>query len=187
MDVRMVDSDAGSDGSKVDRMVQALKVSQGQTRVLCVQNNYLDVTTAPRNGIIATDEVSQTDDFISMAGQFTEFRIRAIKFDVYDINPSRTVGAMFSTFHDVWTSTAPTYSFPDVVDGADSKTVPPGTGKATFYWVAHGVHEMEFQATSPTGAIVDRFGGLRYAMDGGSAGSKYQFVWHAVVDFRGRK
>lgn len=187
--VRIVDQDSSTDSVRVGRMIDSIKTSESQIRLLCVDNTFQDNAATPIQGLIGFDYIFGMDEFSSIAVQFNEFRVRAIKFDVYDVNQNNIGGAMFSTVHEIYGSTGPVYSFAQVVDGPDSKPIPPGTGKETFYWVAHGFKEMEFQSTnfgSPN--LVDRFGGLRYYINSGAApGAKFQIVTHAVVDFRGRR
>jgi len=184
--VRIVETGNGSDSLHVDRMISQVKISESQTRILCGDIRYIDTATSTTSGVWDFGSLFATDDFTSMVQQYTEFRVRAIKFDVYDIFPSNTAGAVFSTFHDVYSAT-PTYTFANVVDGPDSGNVPPGTGKATWYWVAHGVTELGFQAASSTGSLPDKYGGFRYFVNSDtSPDGKFQLIVHAVVDFRGR-
>lgn len=190
MNVRIADPDGSSESVKVDQMITSMRQSESQIRVLCGENVFIDNAATPLQGIVGFDTVFATDDFVSIAVQYNEFRIKAFKFDVYDVNVANIGGAMFSTFHDVYQNSPLTYTFAQVVDGPDAKAVPPGTGKVSFYWLAHGSHENDFQSTG-TGSfssIVDRMGGLRYYINSGAnPGAKFQIVTHAVVDFRGRR
>lgn len=187
MNVRVVDPDGATDSLRVDRMINEVKASESQIRVLCADNLFIDNAATPISGLQAFDYIFATDDWGSISVQYNDFRVRAIKYDVYDVNQGNIGGAIFSTVHEVYNNTPPTYTFAQVVDGPDSKPVPPGTGKATFYWMAHGVKEMGFQSTSISSAV-DRYGGLRYYINSGAnPGAKFQIVMHAIVDFRGRR
>lgn len=189
--VRIVDSDAGSTSAYVERCIAGLMNSESNVTVLCNTTQTL-ATGSSASGLVAGNftgaNVRGTDEFTSLAQQFNTFRIRAIRFDVYDINPGVPATNAFSVFHDV----APyntTYNPPpiaNVIDGPDAKSVPPGTGVASFYWRAHGTLENDFQAGDVQGAPSD-FGGLRYAFYSPTLSTdKYQVVMRAVVDFRGR-
>jgi len=188
--VRVVDQNAGSDGTYVDRCITDLQNSHSQITVLCQDIFNLAVPTTAGTGISAGPQVFNFDEFTAFAQQFETFRIRAYRFDIYDINPSNPAIAWFSTFHDQFTTNnQPVFTTANVIDGPDSQTVPPGTGKLSLYWRAHGVLENQFvtdddsAVTTPT----QFFGGLRYAsIAGSSAAPKYTIVIKALVDFRGR-
>lgn len=187
INVRAVDPLAGTDGAYVDRCISTLQNSHSQIRVLCNLQFQLNSSTTGASNYYSGLTVRNSDDFISMATQFDTFRVTAIKFEIYDINSVSGVFSVWSTFHDVLTS-VPAYTFEQVTDGPDSKSISPGTGKEVFYWRAHGMPEMEFQSTtSPGGAPVYDFGGLRvYLNSAGGSFAKYQLIMKAVVDFRGR-
>lgn len=190
VNVRIADPDGASESIHVDRMISAIRQSESQIRVLVGENVFLDNAATPVSGIVGFDTVFSSDDYGSIVAQYNEFRIKAFKFDVYDVNVGNVGGAMFSTFHDIYQNTPLTYTFAQVVDGPDAKAVPPGTGKASFYWLARGVKENEFQssASGTFSTIIDRMGGLRYYINSGaSPGAKFQIVTHAIVDFRGRR
>lgn len=191
--VRLVDEFAGTDGVRVDRMLSSLHNSQSQTRVLCTTTFEITTITSGAEimGYYGGNQVRTTDDFISLADQFEEYRVRAIRFDVYDINPGTAVAHAFSTFHQRAVGNYAAFPFSQVVDGPDSLSVAPGTGVAHFTWMAHSNDEMSFQtslqASDPTLEAATDFGGLRWAVANASAaGRKWQVVAKAVVDFRGR-
>lgn len=189
--VRVVDPDAGNDSAYIERCIAGLQNSESTITVLC--NDTLTLATSnAANGLVAgtitASQVRGTDDFISMMEQFNMYRIRAVRFDIYDINQSVAATNVFSTFHDV-VPFGSSYAPPPlalVVDGPDAKNVPPGMGKQSFFWRAKGTNENQFQAGDTIGAPED-FGGLRYAFYSGTLASpKYQVMVRAVVDFRGR-
>jgi len=191
--VRVVDEFAGPDGLKVDRMLSALQNSQSQCRLLCTTTFELTTTTsgADITGYYGGTQVRATDDFISFAAQFEEYRVTAIRFDVYDINPSTAVAHSFSTYHVRATGTYAAFPYGQVVDAPDSQVIPPGTGVAHFTWMAHTTDELAFQTTLPLDdsnleTPID-FGGLRWGIANASAaGRKWQVSAKAIVDFRGR-
>jgi len=188
--VRVVDENAGSDGAYVDRCISGFQNSHSSTSLLLEDSFAVNTATTATNAIIGGFQVRLFDDFVSLAAQFETCRVRAIRFDLYDVNPSNNSSyAWFSTFHDTYQSSAqPVFTAANVIDGPDSLIVPPGTGKASLYWRARGTQEMSFQTTDDAGVGFPPldFGGLRYSLSAGTAGAKYQIVVKAVVDFRGR-
>jgi hypothetical protein len=187
--VRVVDESAGTDGLYIDRAISSLQASQQQIRVLCEDSFSLNVATSATFGNLAHSQIKLFDEFVSLFQQYETYRVTAIRFDVYDINPANTVTAWFSTFHDQYTaSNQPVFSAPNVIDGPDSLIVPPGLGKATLYWRAKGTQELEFQSAddASTNFITQDYGGLRYAINAGTAGAKFQVLVKALVDFRAR-
>lgn len=188
--VRVVDDDAGGDSAYVNRCITQMQNSHSQVTLICSDTFTLS-TGAAASGLVAGSYtgsgVRAMDEFVSIAAQFDTYRIRAIRFDVYDINQSIAATNVYSTFHDVapsGTSFAPP-PLATTVDGPDSKNVAPGTGREHFYWVARGTNEQLFQATDASGAA--DFGGLRWGFFSPTLSTaKYQVVVKAIVDFRGR-
>lgn len=188
--VRVVDPLAGDDGLKVDRQLAAIHSSSNHVQVLCSQFNDLAVTTAEQLGNIGWSQIVLFDDFASLSQQFNTYRVRSVRFDVYDIAPNTVGSGLFSTFHFQYTTgTQPAFSFNDVVDGSDSAYIPPGTGKVSFTWVAHTLNEKGYyDVLPPTAAARPDFGGLRFVIPGGTAApAKYRIITKAIVDFRGRR
>lgn len=186
--VRVVDPLSGVDGARVDRILSGMQNSHSQIRVICGDTSLFSTSaSATTFGVYTGSNVRATDDFVSFAAQFETFRIAAIRFEVYDVNPSTALFAGFSTQHDVVPSglvfTAPTVA--SVMDGPDAGLPVSGGSKMVLNWVAHGTEENNFQSVSVL--PIDDFGGLRYFFGSpGSASSKYQLIVKAVVDFRGR-
>jgi hypothetical protein len=185
--VRVVDSEDGADGVCIDRMITQLQNSHSQIRVLCNTSSTLPVTTTAAVTLFDTAFVRGFDEFASVAAQFDTYRIKAIKVDVYDVNQAVSVSNGASTFHQVYTTqTAPTFS--EIADGPDFRIITPGNGKITLHWMAKGVVENEFQATTTTGATDTDFGGVRFYTGAGVATAvKFQYSIKAIVDFRGRR
>lgn len=190
--VRVVDEFAGSDGVKVDRMLSALHTSENQARVLCT--SFFEIRTTSSgpdlSGYYGGDQVRDTDEFKSMMQQFGMYRISAIRFDVYDINPTTSVAHAFSTYHSSSIGPISAFAFADVVDSADSQIIAPGTGTAHFTWVAKSTNERGFYTTARIENALtppETFGGLRWALANASSdGRKYQVAVKAIVDFRAR-
>ena len=181
--VRVVDKDEGLDDVKVDRILQQLSQSESQIRVCCTLRQEI-VPTATA-GITTFDyaTAASTDDFASVLAQYTEFRIRAMRFDVYDVQSTVSAINYMGTYH--FGGSANLSSLEAIVDRADSRTLSPGQGKTSLSWVAHSIPEMEFQdVTSYT-----NLGGFSIytSAQGTITGTKYQVVARFVCDFRGRR
>jgi len=187
--VRIVDAAEGTDGIYVDRMISSLKMSESQCRILLADTLDLPTATTEGFGSYGLDQVFATDDFGSMTQQFQLFRVRAIKFDIYDVAPNVAVLNLWGIWHDNYQSTsAPAYTRANVADLPDSRVLSAGTGQTTLYWVAHGTEEMGFQSTNSQGTVASRFGGLKYYIGStGVANTKFTVAVHIVCDFRGRR
>lgn len=183
--VRIVDKDEGTDDIVCQRLLQSYNSSEGQIRVVCGHQTNISFASGAANGnTIAFAELLGTDDFTSFAAQYQEFRVRAIRFDIYDINPnSSTVVNYWSTFHQV--SGSVPVGQEDVMDRPDARSVAPGDGKTTLCWVAHGIPEMQFNSVG----INPGLGGLSFYSSPSAAVSatKYSIMTKFIVDFRGRR
>jgi len=189
--VRVLDEYAGSDSAYVDRVISQLQNSHSFTTLLCTETfNLSTASTSGGDRTVASTIASivGSDDFQSMAQQFAMFRVRCIRYDVYDVNAPVPVTSGFSTFHDATSagSSRPPLTLATVLDSPDSQVVAPGTGKIALFWRAKGVLENEFQPLVG-GEYLD-YGGLRGVLNSQTLSTlKYQVVFKAVVDFRGRK
>lgn len=181
--VRVVDKDEGTDDIKCQRLLQAYNSSEGQIRVVCGVRQQLAATDTVLASALGFASLSTSDDFVSFTAQYREFRVRAIRFDIYDINAiGNPTLNYWATFHTI--GGAINTGQEDVIDRPDSRTIAPGDGKTTLAWVAHSIPEMGFQA-------VDNFnglGGLCYNVQSTAASTqpRYQIVAKFVVDFRAR-
>lgn len=187
--VRVMDDYAGADGAKFDRVLGQLQNSHSQV-TLCVTDEFsIAAGTTATNSILAQSQVRVFDEFQSLAAQFQTYRIKRVRYDIYDMYPGTGSTAVWSTFHDV-SNTSNQYvpTFGAVVDAPDSQIIPPGTGKISLVWTAKGVAENEFQSTVSQNPIPIDYGGLRYSIvaSGGAVPGKYQVFVKAIVDFRGR-
>lgn len=187
--VRVVDDYAGANSAKVDRMLAQLQNSQSQTRVEV--NSAFDIRTVATGGdVLGTytiKNVRLSDEFDSLSSQWNMFRVRAIRFDIYDVNPNLPLLSAFSTVHETsFTATTATYSFQQVVDGPDAQIPTCGGPRARLTWVASGIREMEFQNFDGNADNSQDFGGLRYAIGNATAGLKFSVLVKAIVDVRGR-
>lgn len=185
--VRVVDEFAGSDGARLDRMLSELQNSQSQTRVEIGQARLLSLASGPDQlGTISAVALRGSDEWATLVQQWQTYRIRAIRFDVYDINPNLVCFSAFSTFHEASEGTTPAFTFEQVLDGPDAQVPTNGAPKLRYTWMAKGPAELAFQNVDPAAGDITDFGGLRYALGAGAVGSKFQIMVKAVVDFRGR-
>jgi len=188
MNVRIADSAAGSDGLQVDRQISALKTSESQTRVLCGTVLDSGIQTVDIVGTYGYDQIGLTDDFVSMAQQYNLFRVKSIKFEIFDLNPNVPCYNNWGIWHDSYEDTTPLYTRANIADLPDSRVLSGGTGQTTLYWNAHGTAENQFQSCA-SGTPVTKFGGLKYFIGANPTvvNYKYSIQVHAVVDFRGRR
>lgn len=181
--VRVVDPDEGSDDVKVNNMISSYNASEGQIRVICSSRAELTYSAGQSN-VFGYDSLTSTDDFISFSAQYQEFRVRGMRFTVYDVQPSSpaTINYM-ATWHQVGGTVPATQD--DIVDRPDARSIAPGTGHVKLSWLAHGLPEMEFQSISSYNSL----GGLvLYASPAAViTGTKYLLVAKYLVDFRGRR
>lgn len=179
--VRIVDKDEGRDDLKVQRMLNELVSSESQIRVICGYQTVLNVAVA--SGIVGFGELLTTDDFVSFAGQFQEYRVAGIRFDIYDVNQTAVVANFWSTFHQIGGSVP--VGVEDVMDRPDCRALSAGEGKASLAWLAHGIPERAFNNVGTNAA----YGGLSYNLSPAAASTtaKYTIMAKFVVDFRGRR
>jgi hypothetical protein len=170
-------------------MISSLKESESQCRIMTGSTlDFSTPTTADALGSFGFDEIFASDDFSTMIQQWNLFRVSAIKFDIYDINPTVAVNNTWGVWHDNYEGAVPAYTRQNMVDLPDSRVLSSGTGQTTLYWVPHGTAEQQFQAASSSGSAVQKYGGLRYFVAQNAVNvPKYVVVVHAVVDFRGRR
>jgi len=181
--VRIVDKDEGTDDVICQRHIQAYNSSEGQIRVVCGFRQELSIGSTAVTGLVDWSAVVGSDDFVSFAGQYQEFRIRSIRFDVYDLNAATAAPVNFwATYHQVGGAVPQT--FDDVVDRPDSRAIAPGSGYTSLAWVAHSIPEMAFQSVNTYNGL----GGLVYFNGSGTAvAGRYSVIAKFVVDFRGRR
>lgn len=184
--VRITDENAGVDGLYVDRCISQLNSTAGLVTLLVGSTVSTQGGSTAASFNVSSATVVGSDEFTSMAMQFELFRVRAAKFDVYDLTPTVVTPVAVGTWHDEVT-TPQTWTFDQVTDSPDSQIVSVGVGKATFYWRAHGTTELGWQSTASSGApALVNYGGLRIAYPASSTGKTYQVMAKFVVDFRGR-
>jgi len=180
-------TDGDDNQTKVQRMLQAVVDSHSQTRVVVGDVLTLTSTIAPALGFgyYSGASVRASDDFISLAQQYTTFRVKAMMFTCYFQIPGIAVAStpFLSTFHSDVVSVVNPTSIADIIDGPDSKSLQIGGDKTVLTWFAGGVKENEFQTV---GTPID-YGGLRFSYPSTSlATPAMTIIIKAVVDFRGR-
>jgi len=178
------DGDAGA--ARIDRAISSMRVSESSTMVLCKTTfRILTSTTAPLNQEWTYPQVAATDDFVSLAQQFNEFKVKFMKFEIYHTNPTATAFAVASTCHasvsgplpSTWTSEAA------IVDAPDAKYLQPGSEKQVLYWNASGPQENEYQDVN---SFINH-GGYRSLLDQSATSQALgTVIATACVVFRGR-
>jgi len=182
--VRVVDKDEGTDDIMCQRFIQNYNVSEGQIRTVCSLHSEFGIGTSAANGNIDFGNLTTSDDFVSFAAQYREFRVRAIRFDIYDVNPnSSPVVNYWATYHTIGGTI--TTDIESILDRPDARSVTPGDGKASLAWVAHSIPEMAFQPTN----LYNTLGGISLYIGSSTASvsTKYTVASKFVVDFRGRQ
>jgi len=185
------DISGGQVGASVQRMLDSSQQSESQTRVICGQ---IDAGVPADGQQSAYDFISAvaTDDFVSLAAQFNEFRVTAIWGEFVIINPSivtvsnsPTVGATHLVLP---SSTATSFTQANIVDFPGSVMLTPSGGKSVIVWKARGALERQFQSTGLLGTAYVNYGGI-YIFHGSATASPayYSANLKYVVDFRGRR
>lgn len=184
--VRVMDEYAGSDAAYIDRCISTLQNSHSQVTVLVqLDQLFTSSTSASTFTNFSGNLIRSADDFVSLQAQFQEFRVRGIRFDVYDLTAAVSLAVVFSTFHST-AVTPPAYNFENVIDGPDSQLIPSGVGKVSLYWRAKGTEENDFQGDSTSDAAILDFGGLRGAIPQSATTKQFLVVMKCLVDFRAR-
>lgn len=180
--VRMVPLDEGARAVKVERQLAALNESQSTTRI-CIQDQFPVGTSATAQVTpYGVTNIKGTDDFAAMLQQYQKYRIVAMRFDIYDIQPSNVSAGFWATFHGT-DPPAPT----EVYDLPDCAMVPPGTGKLTLYWYPNGPLEKGWWNVDDTTTLNQFVGGLAINIPATAAGTKWNVLVRAIVDFRARR
>lgn len=183
-DIVTVARDGDVMGARFDKMVSNQRYNESATPILVKAVAGVSTAAAAGSGVYTMNELGQEDDFASMAQQFRLFKVKAMRFEVFHINPSSVVPLVMSTFHSDG-SLAGVTGQPATVDGEDSKYMDPGNGKQVFYWNASSPEEKLYQ--DPTSFV--SFGGLRWYRESGSTAVDVplvRIIVTAQVIFRGR-
>ena len=182
--VRLVDPEEGQDDATVQRLLSLHDSSEGQIRVLCTYRTELAGLSAAASQVFDFGTAVSTDDFVSFSAQYQEYRVKAIRFSMFDVQPNSAPTINYAaTFHQVG-GTVPS-SAEDIADRPDARSLAPGDGHLTLAWLAHGIPEMAFQPV--TGSI--GYGGVALYTSPAAAvtGVKYTILVKYLIDFRGRK
>lgn len=182
--VRIVDPLAGTDGTKVDRMISQVHSTESQTRILCQVGNPIQSTNADSNLQLNFATLATTDDFISFSQQFNMFRVVAARLELYDINPANPVSSVVGSYHSDGVLPSPV-AFSQTMDLPDAQSISAGGNKISLTWTSKGTLENTFQAVN---SFID-YGGfvVSLAANGATASPKFLYTLKFVVDFRGRR
>jgi hypothetical protein len=179
------DGDQGA--ARIDRTIASMRGQESSTVVLCKSSFRVTAdTVAPLTTDWSYPQIAGTDDFISLAQQFNEFKVKFMKFEVYHTNPSATANTVVSTVHGIFTGGIPTayQTEASVVDAPDSKYIQPGSEVQKFYWNASGTPENNYQSVSS----FQNYGGYRSYTDQVTTSQLVcTVIATACVVFRGRR
>jgi hypothetical protein len=183
--VYTVDAQDSPDQLRVSRTFAAMDASLSLINTVIEANTFLNVgTTTANQGATSFGAFTSTTDFSAFATEYKLFRIKAIQFDVYDVNPNSTGTAYFSTQH-INAGTTLGTGLSQVTSAIDVGIVPPGVGMKTFTWVAKTNDELSYQASSGT---IQDYGGLVYysPTSTGTGSSRWTIIAKAHIQFRSR-
>lgn len=179
--VRVVDQFSGSDSARFERMVNQLKSSESQIRVMVSGSSTLAANTSAINITIDIGNLATYDDFISIAQQYNLYRVSGLRVDLYDASPNFLVPTLVGTYH---ADGPAAFDFGSVADLPDSRSVS-ASGHESVTWLPKGNLENNFQST--TSPYIS-FGGVAIScMSASAANTKYVYTIKAIIDFRGRK
>jgi hypothetical protein len=185
--VIQVREDGDRQAARIDRMISQQR-SAGSLSVIDIKSTFdIGLTSGGGAATVTFTQVAGADDFVSMAQQFNEFKVKAMKFDVFHTNPSSSTPIVFSTLHSNFFGDPPSTwaTEQSIVDAPDAMYLEPGSKKQSFYWNAMGTAENEFQDVNS----FNNFGGLRWYVrptTGGTGVVTAIVVMSAIVVFRGR-
>lgn len=179
--VRIVPEEEGARAMRLDRQLAAVKESQSQVRVVIKFSQGPGSSSGATVGATTFADVRADTEFQSLSNEYQSFRLSGFRFDIYDLNPNQLAYGFWGTFHG--SGAFPTSS--QVIDLADSQTVPPGTGKISLYWYPSGPVELGWYDT--VGGDEPNYGGLAYSLGTVPSSGKYQIIVNAICDFRARR
>lgn len=182
MTVRQAADSDGIRGERIERMIAAVKESQGFTRVLIRGIASFNTSTSGTVVYVNGTNVFNEQDFVNIAQEYNTYKISGMKFKIYDQAPTSAFSpTLFGTYHTANFGSAPN-TYQQVADLVDCEEITPGGDTVTKYWYPSGPSENSYLAAGN-----ENFGGLAIALPAVSSGvPRYSIVWAAVVDFRSR-
>jgi hypothetical protein len=171
--------------ARIDRAISHFRANESAATILVKAQYDITAQTSPQGYTITYTQITATDDFASMAGQFNTFKVKAMRFEVFHTNPTGIVPIVVSSLHGDFTGDPPSTWITDqsIVDAPDSQFLEPGSKKQTWYWNARGTAENQFQDVNQ----FTNYGGLRYYVRAaGSVTYLASVIMTAEVVFRGR-
>jgi len=173
--------------AKIDRVIANKSNNADQVSLLVKSAFGVNSTSANQSLNASWAFMRGTDDWISVAQQYTEYRFNWMRFDIYYTDPAANLPIYASTFHGDFSGVPPTAwtNLDGVIDGSDSTVVTSTSGKATLYWIASGAREKGYYSE-----VADQdFGGLRMFVPAGAGtlGSIARVIITAQCVFRGRE
>lgn len=182
--IMTVAQDGDVQGARFDQMVSNARYNESAVPVLVKAVFGISSVTTGTSGAYGYTQLAAEDDFVSMAQQWNLFRVKAMRFEVFHVNPGTIAPVVLSTFHADGGTFTPYLTQGSVVDGPDSKYMDAGAGKQVFYWTGNNSTERLFQSPE---SFVD-FGGLRFFNEGTTGSFPIaRVIVTAQVVFKGRR
>lgn len=176
--------DGDVQGARFDQMVANMRFNESAVPVLIKSVFGINSSATGTGSAYGYTQLSAEEDFVSMAREWSLFRIKGMRFEVFHTNPGTIAPVVLSTFHADSGSFTPLLTQGSVVDGPDSRYLDAGAGKQVWYWTGNNSTEKLFQSVDD---ILD-FGGLRYYNEGTTGSFTIaRVIVTAQVVFKGRK
>lgn len=171
-------------GARFDQMVANMRFNESAVPVLIKSVFGINSTATGTGSAYGYTQLAAEEDFVSMAREWSLFRIKGMRFEVFHTNPGTIAPVVLSTFHADSGAFTPLLTQGSVVDGPDSRYLDAGAGKQVWYWTGNNSTEKLFQSVDD---ILD-FGGLRYFNEGTTGNFTIaRVIVTAQVVFKGRK
>lgn len=182
----VVDNEDARDELRLDRFLSNMDASQSLVNTVMEGVFTIAGGTTASSATYSFANIKAISDFVNFSNEFNLFRVKGIKFEVYDTVPNSQGTAYWATYHIAEGQTAPS-TLGSITALVDLRIVPPGDGKTTLTWVPTGTKELQFQSANSTGTSID-YGGLVVYTPASTAPapSRWYVVVKAHVQFRMR-
>lgn len=181
----VVDNEDAGDELRLDRYLSNMDASQSLINTVIENVITIQGGTTASSATYSFVNVRAVTDFNNFSAEYNLFRVKGMKFEIYDTNPNSAGTAYWATYHVAEGQSAPS-TLANVTSLVDLRIVPPGDGKTTLTWKASGTKELQFQSTN-SGTAVD-YGGLVVYTPAATApaASRWYVVIKSHVQFRQR-
>lgn len=181
----VVDNEDAREELRLDRYLSSMDASQSLVNTVMEGVFTIAGGTTASSATYSFANIKAITDFTNFSNEFNLFRVKGVKFEIYDTVPNSQGTAYWATYHIAEGQTAPS-TLASVTALVDLKIVPPGDGKTTLTWKASGTKELQFQSAN-VGSYTD-YGGLVVYTPASTAPapSRWYVVVKAHVQFRMR-